>query len=67
MTLTEHAAHGWRKATYSGAQDSCVEVGHAGLELVAVRDTKDRSGPVLSFGAAAWREFTDGLKAGDHS
>jgi hypothetical protein len=31
---------------------------------VLVRDTKDRSGPVLRFSPAAWRRFADQVKTG---
>jgi hypothetical protein len=39
-----------------------VEVGSA--DRVLVRDTKDRSGPVLRFSPAAWRRFADQVKTG---
>lgn len=52
----------WRKSTYSsGNGGNCVEAaGHD--HRVIVRDTKDRSGPVLRFNPAAWRRFADQLK-----
>jgi hypothetical protein len=40
-----------------------VEVG-ASPGLVLVRDTQDRSGPVLAFGLAVWRRFAGQVKAG---
>jgi cobalamin biosynthesis protein CobT len=47
----------WRKSSYSGSNGGeCVEVATAGAVLV--RDTADRSGPVLTFTAEAWRAFT---------
>lgn len=43
----------WRKSTYSADNGgACAEV--ASAELVLVRDTTDRSGPVVTFAAAAW-------------
>lgn len=46
----------WRKSTYSGgANSTCVEV--AAAPAVLVRDTADRSGPVLRISAAAWSSF----------
>jgi hypothetical protein len=47
----------WRKSTYSsGNGGECVEIAdHA--NRVLVRDTKDRSGPVLRF--TPWRRFAD--------
>jgi len=47
----------WCKSSYSGDNGGeCVEVATAGVVLV--RDTTDRSGPVLAFTADAWRAFT---------
>jgi hypothetical protein len=52
----------WRKSSYSGNGGSnCVEVGHE-PRRVLVRDTTDRSGPVLAVGPAAWRRFADQVK-----
>ena len=34
-----------------------------GTSIVAVRDSKDRHGPVLTFGPAEWRAFATGGKA----
>lgn len=54
----------WFKSTRSSGNGNCVEV--AILDrAVAVRDTKDRSGPVLLFTAAGWSTFVDGAKNGD--
>jgi Domain of unknown function (DUF397) len=35
--------------------------------IVAVRDSKDRNGPILVLTSAQWREFTAGIRAGEHS
>ena len=51
----------WIKSSYSGSEANCVEV--ALRDHVAVRDTKDRTGPVLRFTPAAWREFAGYIKA----
>ena len=51
----------WRKSSYSGDNGGeCVEVATAGAVLV--RDTADRSGPVLTFTADAWRAFTAAIR-----
>ena len=51
----------WRKSTYSGDNGGeCVEVATAGTVLV--RDTADRSGPMLTFTAEAWRAFTAAIR-----
>lgn len=49
----------WRKSSYSGAteDDNCVEVSLSGDALV--RDSKNPSGGVLSFGPAAWKNFIE--------
>jgi hypothetical protein len=52
----------WRKSSYSGnGGGTCVEVGEA-RRGVLVRDTQDRSGPVLRFSPAAWRRFADQVR-----
>jgi len=51
----------WRKSSYSGSNGGeCVEVATA--VAVLVRDTTDRSGPVLTFTAEAWRTFTSTVR-----
>jgi Domain of unknown function (DUF397) len=51
---------GWRKSSYSdGNGGQCVEVSSDGMVLV--RDTTDRDGGTLAFGAGAWAEFTTSL------
>lgn len=46
----------WRKSSYSnGDGGACVEV--ASGDGVMVRDTTDRDGATLAFGAAAWAAF----------
>jgi Domain of unknown function (DUF397) len=53
----------WRKSTYSGSNGGgCVEVAGHGRSVL-VRDTRDRSGPVLRFGPVAWRRFTGRVKS----
>jgi len=52
----------WRKSSYSGGSGgNCIAVG-SGQDVIVVRDTKDRTGPVLRFSAEAWRRFADRLK-----
>jgi hypothetical protein len=47
----------WRTATYSQGNGSCVEVAGLGGGRVAVRDTKDRTGPAIVMTAEQWRTF----------
>jgi hypothetical protein len=52
----------WRKSSYSGGQGgNCVKVADYDHHVM-VRDTQDRTGPVLRFAPEAWRRFADQLK-----
>lgn len=52
----------WRKATYSHANGSCVEVGAAG-RTVGIRDTAQAGqGPVLQFPSSMWQTFIENAK-----
>ena len=53
----------WRKATYSHANGSCVDVATRQHD-VGVRDTVQHgSGPVLRFPLTAWRTFIGMVKS----
>ncbi|MEV4627831.1 DUF397 domain-containing protein [Micromonospora sp. NPDC049523] len=52
----------WRKSTRSNASGTCVEVADNLPGVVAVRDSKDPSGPVLTFEPDAWRGFVNRAK-----
>lgn len=55
----------WRTSSYSGnGGATCVEVADNLPDVVAVRDSKDRSGPVLTFAPAQWAAFTAGVRQG---
>jgi Domain of unknown function (DUF397) len=55
----------WRKSSYSsGTGGNCVEVARNLPGAVAVRDSKNPSGPALTFTPAAWRAFVGGLRNG---
>ncbi len=54
----------WRTSSYSANGSSCVEVAGLGSGI-AVRDSKDRSGPVLAFTSGAWDTFVGGVRAGE--
>jgi hypothetical protein len=55
---------GWIKAAASNADGSCVEQRRVG-DVIEVRDTKDRSGPVLRFTMAEYRAWIDGVRSGE--
>ncbi|HEX5403458.1 MAG TPA: DUF397 domain-containing protein [Pseudonocardiaceae bacterium] len=46
----------WRKSSYSAANGDCVEVGWPPA-AVAVRDSKQKTGPTLAFPTLTWRTF----------
>lgn len=52
-------AGGWFVSSFSNAQSACVEVRFHGPR-VEIRDTKDRTGPVLSVTRAEWTAFLTG-------
>ncbi len=52
----------WRKSTYSSnGGATCVEVADHS-DRVLVRDTTDRTGPVLRFSSETWLRFADQVK-----
>ena len=60
----DRAGAEWRTSSHSGANGDCVEVATTVAGEVAVRDSKDRGGPVLRFSAAGWQAFVAGVRAG---
>jgi len=58
---------GWQASSHSTNNGQCVQVGVApGIAsgyVIAVRDSKNPDGPVLTFAASDWQEFVDGLKS----
>jgi Domain of unknown function (DUF397) len=53
----------WQTSSHSGG-NSCVEVAFLD-DRVAVRDSKDRQGPVLVFTYREWDAFTGGVRGGE--
>lgn len=54
----------WRKSARSD-QGNCVEVAFAADGTVGVRDSKNRTGPVLRCGPGEWDAFIAGVQAGE--
>ncbi|MDG4793672.1 DUF397 domain-containing protein [Micromonospora sp. WMMD1082] len=52
----------WRKSRRSDGDGNCVEVAFAADGSVGVRDSKNRTGPVLEFTPAEWAAFTGGIR-----
>jgi hypothetical protein len=64
MTTVDLTNAPWHKSTASTGNGNCVEV--AVLDVaVAVRDTKDRTGPALVLPVAGWRSFIEAAKSGE--
>jgi len=55
----------WRKSSYSGGAQDCVEIADNLPGTVGVRDSKDTGGPALVFSPCAWRAFIAGVKNGE--
>jgi hypothetical protein len=65
--VEDHIEPRWYKSSYSGnGGANCVEVARNLPRAVAVRDSKDSAGPVLTFPAADWQGFVISIKAGQH-
>ena len=53
----------WHKSSRSsGNGGDCVEVADNLPDVVGVRDSKDRQGPVLVFDKAVWTSFVESIK-----
>ncbi|GAA2880599.1 DUF397 domain-containing protein [Streptosporangium fragile] len=65
MNAINLSAATWKKSARSAAGGNCVEVASLGGGHVGVRDSKDRSGPVLVFTPEEWKAFVGGVKDGE--
>jgi hypothetical protein len=65
MTSPDLSGAEFRKSSFSGTGNDCVEVATNLPGVVAVRDSKDRGGPVLSFTPGEWRAFLADVRAGN--
>ncbi|MFD6260458.1 DUF397 domain-containing protein [Micromonospora chalcea] len=62
--MTDLSGAVWRKSTRSGGNGGeCVEVATNLPGIVAVRDSKDRTGPALSFNWEDWSAFIAAAKS----
>jgi hypothetical protein len=55
----------WRKSSYSGGAQNCVEVADKLPGAVAVRDSKDPNGAALVIDSATWLSLARRLKDGE--
>jgi hypothetical protein len=65
MDESDNSVLVWRKSTRSSNGATCVEVSFSSVDSVAVRDSKDPSGPMISVSPAAWRSFVAAIKEGE--
>ncbi|MEV6051891.1 DUF397 domain-containing protein [Streptomyces sp. NPDC052107] len=55
----------WRKSSYSGSTNECVEIADLADGGRAVRDSKNPDDGFFRFTAAEWSAFIQGVKAGE--
>jgi Domain of unknown function (DUF397) len=68
--MNDNTFAGWRKSSYSGDGNSCVELAvtrpsarDGAGPVVGVRDTKANGrGPILAFTASAWQDFLNRIR-----
>jgi hypothetical protein len=55
----------WRTSTHSGNRNECVEIADnlaPGHGTILIRDSKNRTGPTLTFTPHEWTTFTNTLR-----
>lgn len=57
LTIPDDA---WYKSSRSAGANNCVEVAH-GRGRTAVRDSKSKTGPILTFTDREWHAFIEGV------
>jgi hypothetical protein len=54
-------AAAWTKSSFSG-DVGCIEVNNSEKGVIALRDSKDKNGPVLKFNFHEWDSFLKGVR-----
>ncbi len=66
MTSVDLSHAAWRKSSRSGDNGgACVEVADNLPDTIAVRDSKDPTGPALIFTPTEWAAFVGGVRDGE--
>jgi hypothetical protein len=55
----------WRTSSFCAGNGECVAIAQLPAGRVAMRDTKDPSGPALTFSKAEWAAFVAQARAGE--
>jgi hypothetical protein len=53
----------WRKSSYSANGGNCIEVATNVPSVVAIRDSKDPSGPNLAVSSTDWAAFLERIRS----
>ncbi|MGW2596455.1 DUF397 domain-containing protein [Streptomyces klenkii] len=57
-------SHGWRKSSYSEAQNAgCIEIQPTEERLIAIGDSKDRRRGAFVFTPRAWAAFVHSIRS----
>jgi len=63
MTSPDPSGAKFRKSSLSGGGNDCVEVATNLPDIIAIRDSKNPSGPALTFSPTAWNSFLTGIRS----
>ena len=63
--MTASSARTWRKSSYSGADNACLEILTPPQDQAPIRDSKDPQGPVIIFHDQAWVAFIRAVQRGE--
>lgn len=55
----------WFKSSFSESNGQCVEIAHLNNGTVGMRDSKNPTGPTLTFTPTAWDTFLSATKDGE--
>ncbi|MBD0738531.1 DUF397 domain-containing protein [Streptomyces sp. CBMA29] len=65
MTSAPDVVSPFKKSSYSGAENNCLEVAATSDGGRTVRDSKDPGGPTLTFTPTEWSAFLTGTRNGE--